>query len=173
MLALLLILNFMTTTTIYDFDTNRPAKDWRVVDDVVMGGRSKGHFEVNSNGHGHFYGQVSLENNGGFSSIRHSLETTFVEENTKLVIRLKGDGKRFQFRFKAKADDYYSYIQNFETSGEWQEISLPLHEFYPSFRGRKLDLPNFDQSQIEELAFLIANKKAEPFSLLIDKIELR
>lgn len=172
MLALLLILNFMTTT-IYDFDTNRPAKDWRVVDDVVMGGRSEGHFELNSKGHGHFYGQVSLENNGGFSSIRHSLETTSVEENSKLVIRLKGDGKRFQFRFKAKAGDYYSYIQYFETSGEWQEISLPLHEFYPSFRGRKLDLPNFDQSQIEELAFLIANKKAEPFSLLIDKIELR
>lgn len=172
MLLVIMIFTLMNHP-IYDFNSDSAASDWRVVDDVVMGGRSQGNFEISDQGHGHFYGSVSLENNGGFSSVRHSLEATSVEENTKLVIRLKGDGKRYQFRLKAREGDYYSYVQYFETSGDWQEISLPLHQFYPSFRGRKLDKPNFDQSQIEELAFLIANKEAERFSLLIDKIDLR
>ena len=44
---------------------------------------------------------------------------------------------------------------------------------YPSFRGRKLDEPNFFHKSIEEVTFLIANKKNEEFILLIDKIELR
>jgi len=32
---------------------------------------------------------------------------------------------------------------------------------YPSFRGRKLDLPNFSHDYIEEIVFLIGNKKPE------------
>ena len=43
----------------------------------------------------------------------------------------------------------------------------------PSFRGRKLEEPNFFHKSIEEVTFLIANKKNEEFMLLIDKIELR
>ena len=44
---------------------------------------------------------------------------------------------------------------------------------YPWFRGIKLDKPNFNAEYIEEIAFLIANKKAEHFQLLIDNIKLR
>jgi len=43
---------------------------------------------------------------------------------------------------------------------------------YPAFRGRKLELPNFSESTIEEIAFLIGNKKNEDFELLIDSITL-
>ena len=89
-----------------------------------------------------------------------------------LIIRLKGDGKKYQFRIKDDIRSYYSYISTFSTSGEWQEIEIPLNEMYPSFRGRRLNLPNFSQDNIEEIAFLIGNKKPESFRLLIDKIEL-
>ena len=44
---------------------------------------------------------------------------------------------------------------------------------YPSFRGRKLNQANFSNDYIEEIAFLIANKRQENFKLLIDKIELK
>jgi NADH dehydrogenase [ubiquinone] 1 alpha subcomplex assembly factor 1 len=43
---------------------------------------------------------------------------------------------------------------------------------YPSFRGRTLDMPNFESDFIEELRFLIGNKKPQNFELIIDKIEL-
>lgn len=44
---------------------------------------------------------------------------------------------------------------------------------YPSFRGRKLAQPNFSSDHVEEIAFLIGNKKPESFKLMIDKIELK
>jgi len=124
-------------------------------------------------GHGVFEGEVSLENNGGFSSLRYNFEEMQVAEYSKVIIRLRGDGKKYQFRIKANVRDYYSYISNFQTSGEWQEIEIPLKEMYPSFRGRRLNMPNFSQGSIEEIAFLIGNKKNEKFQLLIDKIEVR
>ena len=43
---------------------------------------------------------------------------------------------------------------------------------YASFRGYRLDIPNFKGQQMEEIAFLIGNKKEESFKLLIDSIIL-
>jgi hypothetical protein len=37
--------------------------------------------------------------------------------------------------------------------GDWQEIEVSLKDMYPSFRGRKLDLPNFSKNHIEEIVF--------------------
>ena len=87
-------------------------------------------------------------------------------------IRLKGDGKNYQFRVKTNKNQKYSYITTFSTSGEWQTIQIELSELYPSFRGRKLDLPNFKHSTLEEITFLIANKNNESFELQLDKVEL-
>ena len=44
---------------------------------------------------------------------------------------------------------------------------------YPSFRGRKLNQPNFDNAYIQEIGILIGNKKEENFKLILDKIELQ
>ena len=138
-----------------------------------MGGRSSGNFKLNAEGHGLFEGDVSLENNGGFSSVRYSFERLLIKDSKKVVIKLKGDGKNYQFRIKSNSRDYYSYISTFATSGEWQEVEISLKDMYPSFRGRKLNQPNFSNDYIEEITFLIGNKKQEKFKLLIDKIELK
>lgn len=156
---------------LYDFNFNSTKSDWQVVDDVVMGGRSDGGFAINEAGHGIFQGKVSLENNGGFSSLRHSLNAK-VGNNTKVSITLKGDGKVYQFRIKSSLNDRHSYISEFQTTGDWQEVVIPLSSMYPAFRGRKLTIPNFNSDQISEIAFLIGNKKPESFRLEISKIEL-
>lgn len=177
MKTMLTLLFAMLTTTnsalIFDFEKNINLQNWQVVDDVVMGGRSSGNFTLNSDGHGVFSGEVSLENNGGFSSVRYDFpEKKSVTEYSKIVITLKGDGKNYQFRVKAKSSEYYSYIAPFETSGEWEKVEIPLNKMYPSFRGRTLNKPNFSEDFIEELRFLIGNKKPQSFELIIDKIEL-
>lgn len=163
----------MSTITIYDFDKNSLANDWRIVDDVVMGGESDGRFSIDSDGHGVFEGKISLENNGGFSSVRYQFEKLAVTENSTVLITLKGDGKDYQFLIKDKSSTSYSYITTFNTSGEWQTIEIKLSDLYPSFRGRKLDLPNFESDAFEEIVFLIGNKKQENFKLILDKIELK
>jgi len=157
---------------IFDFNNESDLSDWMVVDDVVMGGRSEGNFSIDDNGHGVFYGDVSLENYGGFSSIRYQFEPKIVAKYKHCVIRLKGDGKRYQFRTKSNIYERHAYIYYFETTGDWQTIKIPLHEMYPTFRGRRIDIPNYPAEQLEQIAFLIANKKAEAFELKIDWIGL-
>jgi NADH dehydrogenase [ubiquinone] 1 alpha subcomplex assembly factor 1 len=158
---------------IFDFNNNSVLNNWRILDDTVMGGVSSSTFQLTTNGNGVFEGNISLKNNGGFSSVRFNTSKTLVKEYTKVVILLKGDGKDYQFRIRTNAEDSHSYITPFSTTGEWQEIEFTLKEMYPSFRGRKLDQPNFDAAYFEALTFLIGNKKKEYFKLLIDKIELQ
>ncbi|WP_339706897.1 CIA30 family protein [Algoriphagus aquimarinus] len=156
---------------LYQFDKNSPTSDWRIVDDGVMGGRSSGDFHINESGNGVFEGFVSLANNGGFSSVRYR-ETYQIQSQKNIRIHLKGDGTNYQFRVKAYSSDRHSYISEFQTSGEWEITEIDLSDMYPAFRGRKLSIPNFDKDQIEEVAFLIGNKKEQEFHLEIKSIQL-
>ena len=171
-ILLILGLTFMNISLIYDFNKNSNKNDWRIIDDGVMGGASQGNFSINEDGNGVFSGTVSLKNNGGFSSVRYQSDKIKVTKESKILIRLKGDGKEYQFRIKDKSNAYYSYITTFKTSGEWETIELKLSDLYPSFRGRKLNLPNSESDSFEEIVFLIGNKKNESFQLLLDKIEV-
>ena len=169
---LIILYLLMQERVIFDFNKKSDLQDWIIVDDVVMGGRSLSTFKLNEDGIGVFEGNISLENNGGFSSLRYRFLKKTINECTQVKIRLRGDGKIYQFRIKSNIADYFSYIAPFQTSGKWQEIVIPLEDLYPSFRGRRLNQPNFSSDYIEELAFLIGNKKSESFKLLIDKIAL-
>lgn len=162
----------MNPIVIYDFSSTSDSKDWRIINDGVMGGKSQGNFYINDKGHGFFEGIVSLENNGGFTSINHQFPSIKVTKNSVILLLIKGDKKEYQFRIKDTSGNYFSYITTFSTSGTWEVIEIPLKELYPSYRGRKLNLPNFNGNSFEEITILIANKKNERFQLEIDKIEL-
>ncbi len=162
----------MQSVTVFDFTENADISNWRIVNDDVMGGRSSSTFKLSPAGHGVFSGSVSLENNGGFSSVQYKFDQIQIAKNGKVKIRLKGDGKRYQFRVKSDARTYYSYVTYFSTSGEWETVELSLADMYPAFRGRVLNQPNYSHDVIEELRFLIGNKKAEDFQLEIDQIVL-
>ena len=157
---------------IFDFTTNANTSNWRVVDDVVMGGKSNGDFKLNKDGFGEYSGKISLENNGGFSSLRYRFKEKSIKGFSKVILKIKGDGKKYQFRIKKDGNDSHSYISSFSTSGNWQTIEIKLSEMYPAFRGRVLDMENLSSDSIEEVAFLIGNKKEEDFRLYIDKISL-
>lgn len=175
MFQVLLSLALMLTEviTIFQFEEGVNIASWYIVDDVVMGGRSSGNFRINDNGHGVFSGKVSTENNGGFSSLRYTTGELKRGKTTKVVLKIKGDGKKYQFRLKDRRSSYLSYVYNFQTIGEWEEVIIPLNEMYPSFRGRRLKMDNYSSSIISEIGILIANKKTETFELLIDEIYLK
>lgn len=169
---IIVIVLYMNPMILFDFEKNVSIDAWRVVNDGVMGGLSEGQFSINEAGHGYFRGKVSLANNGGFSSVRYRFKTVPTSEYTRVNIRLKGDGKGYQFRVKAKIDQQFSYIKDFETSGDWETITVEFSEMYAAFRGRILDIPNFSGEEMTEIAFLIGNKKEETFALEIDSIAL-
>jgi len=162
----------INTITIFNFSNENDLSNWRVVDDVVMGGISSGKLSIDQKGNGIFKGEISLENNGGFSSIRYNSTKVKIDNQKKFVIRLKGDGKKYQFRVKSDSEDYYSYAFTFSTNGKWETIEIPFHKMKPVFRGRNLDIENYNGNQLEEISILIGNKKPEKFILEIDKIEI-
>lgn len=168
----ILIFSFMADSIIFDFNKKSNISQWKVVDDVVMGGRSDGSFTLNEAGNGVFSGDVSLENNGGFSSVRYNFSKSNLNKYTKFIIKLKGDKKSYQFRVKSKVYDYFSYTYTFDTNGTWQTIEIPFNEMNPVFRGRKLQMKAYPAEVMEEIAFLIGNKKNESFLLEIDSIGL-
>ena len=172
-LNVIILIMLQSSNLIFDFHKEMKFDQWQVVDDVVMGGKSSGNFELDAKGNAVFSGTVSTENNGGFSSVRGELGKIRVKKDQKIILFLKGDGKKYQFRIKERRGDYYSYVCYFQTSGHWEQIEIPLSQMYPAFRGRQLDMPNFEGSQIEEIAFLMGNKVGEEFSLTLDKIILQ
>ena len=162
----------MNAQEVYDFSTDSKSGDWFVVDDGVMGGRSQGNVGLSEEGHGVFQGTVSLENNGGFSSIRARMDGLETKGYSAFKIRLKGDGKNYQFRVRSELNERQSYQYEFPTTGAWQEVTVPFDQMIPTFRGMRLNLPNYPGEVLRECSFLISNKKNESFRLEIDRIWL-
>lgn len=172
LIAILFLFFTLNVNVIFDFTSSSDIQNWRVVDDVVMGGRSSGEFTLSPDGHGLFSGDVSMENSGGFSSVCYPTSDLPASANSTMRISLKGDGKTYQFRIKHNRRFEYSYVHEFETTGEWQGIHIPLGEMYPVYRGHRLNRSDFNHNSIEELAFFIGNGRPQSFRLLIDKVEI-
>jgi len=74
------------TSTIFDFNKKADITNWKIVDDAVMGGRSSGKFYLNEEGNGVFEGSISLENNGGFSSLRYRFDAVSTTSYSKIIL---------------------------------------------------------------------------------------
>ena len=163
----------MKAEVIYDFSEKSSLRYWSVVDDGVMGGVSQGSLRINYEGHGVFSGYVSLENYGGFSSIRYNTTPVSVVGYEFLSIKVFGDDKDYQIRIKSDYYDRHVYVKSFYAESKWQEILIPLNQMKPQFRGRKLRMKNFKDDSIVEVGILIGNKVQEDFTLFIDQISLK
>jgi hypothetical protein len=162
------------TKTLADLTEAGEEQQWVVVNDGVMGGVSESSLSVTADSMAVFSGVVSLENNGGFASIRTRSRDFGLGGFTGIRIRVKGDGNRYQFRLRVDSNfDGIAYHQDFDTApDEWTEIELPFERFEAGFRGRSLShLGPPDPSKIRQIGFLIADKQAGRFSLLIDWIK--
>ena len=161
------------TRELFDFTDSLEATRWLIVNDDVMGGLSKGEVSPTADSCLLFSGSISLENNGGFASVR-SLPTDFgLGGYTGIRLRLMGDGRRYQFRLRRDRNlDGIAFKQEFETiRNEWIEIELPFASFLPTFRGRILTgIESLDPADIRQLGFLIADKQAGAFALTVDKV---
>ena len=164
---------FKKNNMIFNFISDNSLKNWSIVDDDVMGGISSSNIVINKNGMGLFSGHVSTKNNGGFSSLRHQFKLVDISNYKSFVIRVKGDGKNYQFRVKSNLNEYHSYKYEFKTNNTWQDIEINFNQLQPTFRGRMLNMPSFSNVTLQEICFLISNKIEEDFSLEIDYVKVK
>lgn len=158
--------------TLFDFTQPDAGQRWSVVNDGVMGGVSGSQFQIDEN-IAVFAGFVSLENNGGFASIRSQPELQDLSAHTGIVVRVKGDGKRYQFRLRTSSTlNRIAYTVGFDTQTDvWQTVRLPFADFIPTSFGVVLtDVPAIDPRDIASFGVLISDKQEGEFRLEIDWI---
>jgi monofunctional biosynthetic peptidoglycan transglycosylase len=159
---------------IFDFRTATNSPAWQVVNDDVMGGVSTGRFQILTNGGAVFSGMVSLENNGGFASVRSSSVRENLAGCGAFVLRVRGDGRRYKFTVRTGPGfDAPMYQAAFTTRrGEWEEHRLAFKDFVPTFRGRVLTgVPPLNPATLGSVGFLISDQQAGPFRLEINWVK--
>jgi NADH dehydrogenase [ubiquinone] 1 alpha subcomplex assembly factor 1 len=157
--------NTMELSPIFEFD--KKSEPWQVINDGVMGGLSSSRFSLMEGG-ACFEGSVSLENNGGFASVRSEPQNHDLSPFQGILLRARGDGKRYVFRLRNSGSfDGVSYQAHFETvSDEWITIRLPFESFKPVFRGRLVqNAEPLDLKSIKSFGFLISDKQAGVFRI--------
>lgn len=159
---------------LFDFSETEAARQWQTVNDGVMGGRSDGNFKIRNNWTMEFYGVLSLENNGGFSSVRSRARRLDLQLGDALVARSKGDGRRYTVNLYVPSRRMaYSYRVEFQTKkDEWIEVRIPLKDFVATSFGRILKGAGpVDAQNVASVGFLLGDKRAGTFKLEIDWIK--
>lgn len=159
------------SVTLYRLDMD--LRPWQAVNDGVMGGISVGAMVASDDGL-RFEGTLSLENDGGFASVRRHFEDR-LDGATGIRLRVRGDGRTYQFRIRLDDNfDGISWRGKFDTDGSVQTVDLSFEDFEPVFRGRLVEgAGKPDTSHIRQLGFLLADGGAGPFRLDIMAIEFR
>ena len=153
---------------LFAFQGNTNSQVWQIVNDDVMGGVSTSRFQVLTNGVAVFSGVVSLENNGGFASVRSAPVRQDLSGTDAFVLRVRGDGRRYKFTVRTETGfNVPNYQAEFTTKpGEWAEHRLPFKDFVPTFRGRILtDVPPLNPAKIASVGVLISDQLEGPFKL--------
>ena len=162
------------TQMILENGQSAKGSDWISVDDGVMGGKSQGNAEI-ADEVMRFSGELSLENNGGFSSVKLQEPMNF-EGAEAVVLRIRGDGRPYQLRLSTNAlhrGSRIAYQAEFATQkDEWVEVRVPFSRMKASHHGNRLAGPPLNLSEITEFGFLLSDKQAGQFKLTVDWAKL-
>lgn len=159
--------------TLFAFTEAGDIADWGTVNDTVMGGVSSSSASWEA-GTMVFSGELSLDNNGGFTSVRGPIVPELgglLADATEVVVEAVGDGKTYLLQLRT-IDDLL-YVQRFATAdGTDGSYRLPLAGFEPV--GRFLDplpgAPALDPSRVGQMVIYLLDKQEGPFRLAVRRI---
>ena len=154
-------------TMLFDFSKPDAAKAWQTVNDGVMGGVSEGNVRI-AEKNLEFYGTLSLENNGGFASVRSKAAKMDLSKFDGLVFKVRGDGRDYYLNVHVPSDQIaFSYRASFKTEkNKWTEVTIPFADLKATSFGRIVENAKpLNASKVEAVGFLLADKKAGPFKM--------
>jgi hypothetical protein len=162
-----------TSTVLFDFSNQDETSDWFNQNDTVMGGVSNS-ATTWVDGQLVFSGNLSLDNNGGFTSTFGPINDqlpTLMSGAEAIVVTARGDGKTYLMQIRNY--DNTRYVQRFTTVADVeQDYVLPLADF-ESVDWRLSVIPNaapIDTTTIGQLGFYLLDKQVGPFELAISMI---
>lgn len=161
---------------VIDFGKSTGGQYWSVTNDGVMGGLSKGNAWL-SDSTVVFKGEVSLDNNGGFSSLRSPYNSLDFSSYESAEIRLRASGLKFSVTFAKNRRFYipnYKYVMKLE-SNQWEVVTFDLDEL-KEYRLGNATGENITQRDLKNLigiSFINEGKEEGPFVLEVDYIKFR
>jgi NADH dehydrogenase [ubiquinone] 1 alpha subcomplex assembly factor 1 len=164
-----------TPKVLFDFTGADDAKEWQTINDGVMGGVSEGKVKISDKKTLEFFGTLSLENNGGFASVRSKAKKLGLEKGDVFVARVRGDGREYSMNlYVPRPLIAFSYRSTVQTKkDEWIEVKLPLDKFEATSFGKVVkDAGPVDPQEVNGLGFLLGDKKAGPFKLEVEWIKV-
>ncbi len=146
---------------------------WSNVDDTVMGGVSSSTTSWEE-GRLVFAGELSLENNGGFTSVRGPVDPsigTTIADAAALSVDAEGDGRTYVVQLRTV--DESLYISSLTSvDGVAQRYELPLAGFEPvtRFLEPSPGTPPLDASAVVQIAIYLLDKQEGGFRLAVGGI---
>ncbi|MEY4112873.1 MAG: hypothetical protein RL082_1378, partial [Pseudomonadota bacterium] len=151
-----------------DFSNPNTLRDSWIVNDGVMGGVSQSSLRQDEDGM-FFEGMVSLENNGGFASMRSSVR--FPQGTQLIELIAKGDGKRYKLVLRTELAPRVTYVADFIALPTWQTYRFNLSQFKSTFRGRDVNAPTLSFSDVIDFGILISNNQAGSFAIQLKTLK--
>jgi hypothetical protein len=151
-----------------DFTNPHTMRECQIVNDSVMGGVSTSSLRQDADGM-FFEGLVSLENNGGFASMRSPVK--FPQETKLLELLAKGDGKQYKLVLRTELAPRVSYVSDFIAQPTWQTYRFTLSQFKSTFRGQDVNAPALSFSDVIEFGILISNNQAGSFAIQLKTLQ--
>jgi NADH dehydrogenase [ubiquinone] 1 alpha subcomplex assembly factor 1 len=144
---------------------------WHNLSDPIMGGVSYAQMLL-ADGAGIFTGVLSLEQGGGFASVRSDEGHHNLEKFDGLVVRARGDGKRYGFRLRTTTTLHGVNFQvDLQPGHAWNDYWFAFSEFQPVFRGRPaVGQSPLDPANIKTFGLIIAQRQSGPFRMEIESI---
>ncbi|NBB93525.1 MAG: hypothetical protein GVY32_10205, partial [Gammaproteobacteria bacterium] len=144
-----------------DFEATRTA-GWQVVNDGVMGGRSRGHVEIDD-GVLRFNGTLVTQG-GGFTSVRASVDFD-LSDYEGLELRVRGNGRIFEVEVNDGQRYGWRSVSRrapFETGNKWRTVRVPFSALRATVFGRAVDVPTVKLAEIEQIGVYILDGKDGP-----------
>ena len=151
-----------------DFTNSNTMRDCWIINDGVMGGVSQSSLRQDAQGM-FFEGMVSLENNGGFASMRSSVR--FTQGTQLLELLAKGDGKRYKLVLRTELAPRVTYAADFIAEPTWQTYRFNVNQFKSTVRGQIVNALALSFSDVIEFGILISNNQAGKFGIQLKMLQ--
>ena len=159
---------------LFDFAGADATEEWQAVNDGVMGGVSEGTFRITDRKTLAFIGTLSLENNGGFASVRTRPKKLGLMPGDALRVRVRGDGRAYSLNlYVPRPQVAFSYRATVVTTAdEWVEVTLPLETFVATSFGRPVDAGPVKPEEVSGVGFMVSDKRAGRFFVEVGSIQV-
>lgn len=156
-------------STLFDFDSGSEP-EWFVVNDGVMGGRSRGFIDV-GDGTLSFTGELVTQG-GGFTSARveHRADLSAYDG---VELRVRGGGRTFEMEVNDETRNRRREVSRrapFSTTDSWETVRIPFTDLEATAFGEPVDVAPLERSDVRSFGVFIADGQDGPFQLEVDWI---